>query len=147
MKGYRYIPLEGHLQAGVVVPPDGKAFIAKHCRPLRRRPRRSGWWMSGHDARPGPHRKPALDDAGRHPVRAGHGGEVMNSAARELGRHAGAIAHQRSREPILAKARQMIPAGQPIPPALNPPLILSTSDQVHPRHAKEARHGKESETR
>jgi hypothetical protein len=54
----------------------------------------------------------------------------MNAAARELGRHAGAIAHQRSREPILATARAMIPAGQPIPPALNPPLILTLADRI-----------------
>ena len=35
VKGYRYIPLEGHLQAGVVVPPEGRAFIAKHFTPAQ----------------------------------------------------------------------------------------------------------------
>lgn len=65
----------------------------------------------------------------------------MNAAARELGRLAGAIVHQRAREPVLAVARAMIAAGQPIPPALNPPLILSNSDRLNPRHAKEADHG------
>lgn len=54
----------------------------------------------------------------------------MNAAAKALGDHAGAIAHQRAREPILARAREMIPAGQPIPPALNPPLILSLADRA-----------------
>ena len=54
----------------------------------------------------------------------------MNSAAQALGRHAGALAHQRAREPILERARQMIPPGQPIPPALNPELILSLSDRL-----------------
>lgn len=55
----------------------------------------------------------------------------MNAAAQELGRLAGAIAHQRSREPVLARARQMLIAdGKPIPPALLPPLILSRADQL-----------------
>jgi hypothetical protein len=35
VKGYRYIPLEGHLKAGVVVPPEGRAFIAKHLTPAQ----------------------------------------------------------------------------------------------------------------
>jgi hypothetical protein len=54
----------------------------------------------------------------------------MNVAAQELGKFAGEVAHQRSREPIWAKARSMIPAGQPIPEAINPPLILSLSDRL-----------------
>jgi hypothetical protein len=54
----------------------------------------------------------------------------MNAAAQELGRLAGEVAHQRSREPIWAKARAMIPAGQPIPEAINPPLILTLSDRL-----------------
>jgi hypothetical protein len=35
------------------------------------------------------------------------------------------------REPFRAKARQIcIELGQPIPPALNPPLILSAGDRL-----------------
>lgn len=63
----------------------------------------------------------------------------MNTAAHELGQLAGALATQRAREPIRAMARRLcIEAGEPIPPAINPPLILSTSDQLSHRHAKEA---------
>jgi hypothetical protein len=33
MKPYRFIPLDGHPRAGVVVPPEGKAFIARFLTP------------------------------------------------------------------------------------------------------------------
>jgi hypothetical protein len=54
----------------------------------------------------------------------------VNAAARELGRFAGEVAHQRSREPILATARAMVPAGQSIPEALKPELILTLADRI-----------------
>lgn len=54
----------------------------------------------------------------------------MNAAARELGQLAGDIAHQRCREPVWAKARAMIAPGQPIPDALNPPLLLTRADII-----------------
>lgn len=54
----------------------------------------------------------------------------MNAAAQELARFAGAVAHQRAREPILEKARAMIPAGKPIPAALNPEFLLTLSDRL-----------------
>jgi hypothetical protein len=33
MKPYRFIPLYGHLRAGVVIPPEGRAFIARFLTP------------------------------------------------------------------------------------------------------------------
>lgn len=54
----------------------------------------------------------------------------MNAAAHELGRFAGEVAHQRAREPVWARARQMIPAGQPIPDAINRELILTQADRI-----------------
>lgn len=55
----------------------------------------------------------------------------MNAAAHELGLLAGAVAHQRAREPVWAKARQLcLETGQPIPPAICPPLILTLADRI-----------------
>jgi len=54
----------------------------------------------------------------------------MNAAAKELGQFAGAVAHQRAREPVWAKARAMIPADRPLPTAINPPLLLTNSDRL-----------------
>lgn len=55
----------------------------------------------------------------------------MNAAASELGKLAGAVAHQRSREPFWAQARKLcIENGLPIPLAINPPLILTLSDRL-----------------
>jgi len=54
----------------------------------------------------------------------------MNAAAKELGQLAGAIAHQRAREPFWAKARAMIPADRPLPASINPPLLLTNSDRL-----------------
>ncbi len=55
----------------------------------------------------------------------------MNAAARELGKLAGAVAHQRAREPVWAKARQLCrEAAKPIPPAINPELILTLGDRI-----------------
>jgi hypothetical protein len=58
-------------------------------------------------------------------------GAVVNAAAKELGQLAGAVAHQRAREPVWAKARQLCrETGQPVPPAINPPLILTRADRI-----------------
>ncbi len=55
----------------------------------------------------------------------------MNPAAQELGRFAGMVAHQRSREPVLATARAIREArGLEPHPALNPPLILTMGDRA-----------------
>jgi hypothetical protein len=51
----------------------------------------------------------------------------VNAAARELG----LIAAAKSREPVLARARQIrAETGQAPDPRLNPPLILSLGDRV-----------------
>jgi hypothetical protein len=55
----------------------------------------------------------------------------MNLAAHELGKLAGEIAHQRAREPVLAKARAIREAiGLEPHPALTPPLILTLGDRA-----------------
>jgi hypothetical protein len=44
---------------------------------------------------------------------------------------AGKLGASKQREPILARARQLCAElGQPIPAALNPPLMLTLSDKV-----------------
>lgn len=44
---------------------------------------------------------------------------------------AGRLGAEKQREPIRARARQMcLEIGKPIPPALNPPLILGPGDRL-----------------